>query len=103
MTSPHGRPATGLRWGLLSVVVVGGVVLAVVAGLLGLIFGGDFASGGRAPVRSALFWAASGAAAALPVALLPWLGSRVRRPVAISAAGVLALTLAVVGWLFSAS
>lgn len=103
MTEPHHRPATGLRSGLLVAVVVGCLVLAVVAGLLGLIYGGDFASGGRAPLPSAVFWAAAGFAAALPVALLPWLGSRVSRPVAVTAAGLIAFAVAIAGWLYSAS
>ena len=102
MTSRTVRGVCGRRWGLFTVVLVSGVAVALIAGLGGLVFGGDFASGGRAPARSALLWSASGAAAALPVALLPWLGFEVRRPVAISAAVVLAAALAVAGWLYSA-
>jgi len=103
VTTPNGRPSGGLRWVPLVLVSITCAVLAVTAGLLGFIFGADFASGGRSPVQSAVFWVASGAAAALPIALLPWLGSRVRQPVAIPVAVVLAGTLAVAGWLFSAS
>ena len=101
MRTAHARPTGGLRWGLLTAVVVGCVLLAVVEAILGLLYGGDFASGGRAPVRSALFWGASGTAAAVPIALLPWLGFRVRRPVAMATAGLLAVVLAVAGWLVS--
>lgn len=54
-------------------------------------------------MRSACFWAAYGTAAAVPVALLPWLRSWVRRPVALTVAGTLALRLAVTGWLVSAA
>lgn len=100
MTTLPAQPASP-RWGLLAVVVIGCLPLVVAAGLLGLLYGADFASGGRAPVRSAVLWAASGAVAAVPVALLPWLGFRVRRPVAVAVAGALALVVADAGWLLS--
>lgn len=100
MTTGPDQPA-GPRWGLLALLMSGCLPLVVAAGLVGFIYGADFASGGRAPVRSAVFWAASGAASAIPVASLPWLGFRVRRPAAVDGAGAGALVVAVTGWLLS--
>lgn len=100
MTRGADQPA-GPRWGLLALLVAGCLPLVVAAGLVGFIHGADFASGGRAPVRSAVFWAASGAASAIPVASLPWLGLRVCRPAEVAGAGALTLAVAVTGWLLS--
>lgn len=69
-TSGRSTGAPSPRWGLLVVVVVGSLVIAAVAGFLGLLFGSEFAAGERAPIPSAIFWALSALVAAMPVVSL---------------------------------
>lgn len=103
MTAPEGRPTGALaRWALLGLIVFACLPVAVGAGFFGFLAGGDFASGGRAPVRSALFWGVSAIAAAAPGGLLPSLGFRVRRGTALTAAGAIALVWSVAGFAISA-
>lgn len=100
-TRPVGGP--GARWGtrvaVTAVAVTAvAVTFAVVASFLGLLYRGDFASGGRSPVAAAIFWGLAAAFAAAPVALLPLIGFRVRRTTALSWALGLGVVWFVVGY-----
>jgi hypothetical protein len=74
------------------------LVFAVVASFLGLLYRGDFASGGRSPGVAVIFWGLAAALVATPVALLPVFGFRVRRATAVSGALGLGVMWFVVGY-----
>lgn len=98
--TPDTRPirSAGAQWGTLVVACLVAVVFAVVASFLGLLYRGDFASGGRSPVVAAIFWGFAAALVASPVALLPWIGFRVRHATAVSWALGLGVVWFVVGY-----
>ena len=98
--APGTRPirSVGARWGTLVVATLVALVFAVVASFLGLLYRGDFASGGRSPVVAAIVWGFAAALVASPVALLPWIGFRVRHAIAVSWALGLGVMWFVVGY-----
>ena len=89
---------TGPSRGVFAVLAVGCVVAAVALGFVGSLAGSTFASGPREPVLSALAWAGSAFAAALPVAATPDVGFRIRRRTATAAAAAVAVVWFVVGY-----
>ena len=98
--APGTRPAmgAGARWGILAGITCGALVFAVVASFLGLLYRGDFASGGSSPVVAAILWGFAAVLAALPVALLPLIGFLLRPVTAIRWATALGATWFVVGY-----
>jgi hypothetical protein len=88
----------GARWGILVGITCVALVFAVVASFLGLLYRGDFASGGSSPGVAAILWGFAAVLVALPVAVLPTIGFRVRRATAIRWAAELGVVWFVVGY-----
>ena len=98
--APGTRPAmgAGARWGILVGITCVALVFAVVASFLGLLYRGDFASGGSSPGVAAILWGFAAVLVALPVAVLPLIGFRVRPATAIRWAAALGVVWFVVGY-----
>ncbi len=89
------------RYGSLLAAYVVCLLIAGVAGFAGLVGGAPFAATEPEPIVAWVGWGIAGLALAAPIAGLPALGFRVRPVVAVTVAILLAVAVAVGGYLFT--
>lgn len=106
----HGRPSPPRsahpgppRYGSLAAACVLALLIAGVAGFMGLVAGGPFAATQPSPAAAWLGWGVAGVALGAPVAGLPALGFRVRPAAAVTVGFAVAVTVALLGYLVTVS